>query len=477
MAPKPHGKEPAKSTKSPDTPKLLPDHLLVPFGPPSQTSTSNRFQLLGNPSQPSQKVRPSSSALALTSQYGKPTYSALASLPPSQPPNPYEIIETMSPAQSPLRLPSTAQSPSRLQSKIPYVPKNPSDFIVKEILQNVFHVDHCHRRLITPEVTPSQKDQEALLRVQHGKLLRAYLPPKWHFVPQHPNKSIGFYKVILLHTESVKIEPIMDRFDPTQKRIAFHKLFIIKILSNQEWGSHPSILKELPGQPIGFNYYDYIEAWTNVLLYQNENFSHSWFLNFDNKFTSQLPMWFLRWWQLFGPITDIIPTKLKEAIARFGNLAQVTVQNSQFPTLCLFTSKYKIPWILKWDYQVNQNIMARRFQVKWWDKFNIDRIIEQVKKEFPQPEEFSAVSQFLVEKTSLQTALVSAMNQVQSKEDLQELCHQLQLEVSKISGQDPDEHSPASSHSSAAGQSKPNYLDPVFQDSQDPYAFDLGDDM
>jgi hypothetical protein len=98
--------------------------------------------------------------------------------------------------------------------------------------------------------------------------------------------------------------------------------------------------------------------------------------------------------------------------------------------------------------------------------------VDQVNKEFPAPQE---VSQFLVEKVSLQTALASAMTQAQSKSELQELCLQFQHEVSKISEPGLDGHSPASSHSSTASQSKPNYLDPLFQDSQDPYSVDLAD--
>ncbi|KAB1213944.1 hypothetical protein CJ030_MR5G017207 [Morella rubra] len=119
------GKGLAKSSKSesaklPDIPKLIPEHLVVPYEGLGQSSSSNRFLVLGNPSQPisQPRVRPSStrppsSALSLASQYSKPTYSALASLPPSQSPDPYAIIETLSPAQSPIRLP--AQTKEELQ--------------------------------------------------------------------------------------------------------------------------------------------------------------------------------------------------------------------------------------------------------------------------------------------------------------------------------------------------------------------------
>ena len=73
----------------------------------------------------------------------------------------------------------------------------------------------------------------------------------------------------------------------------------------------------------------------------------------------------------------------------------------------LFISKYKVPWIVKWQYKLvnpkyeeaffipgsnitasvinhgQVDIVVRQVFSKWWDKFNFERIIGQVTKEFP----------------------------------------------------------------------------------------------
>ena len=47
-------------------------------------------------------------------------------------------------------------------------------------------------------------------------------------------------------------------------------------------------------------------------------------------------------------------------------------------------AKYKIPWILKWNFEVDTGGIYRSRWVKWWDKFNHQKIIDLVKMEFPQ---------------------------------------------------------------------------------------------
>ena len=54
-----------------------------------------------------------------------------------------------------------------------------------------------------------------------------------------------------------------------------------------------------------------------------------------------------------------------------------------FPILLLFKIKYKVPWICKWDYSVIPKIVIRQYNVMWWPRFDHNRIIAQVEKEFP----------------------------------------------------------------------------------------------
>ena len=43
-----------------------------------------------------------------------------------------------------------------------------------------------------------------------------------------------------------------------------------------------------------------------------------------------------------------------------------------------FVKQFKLPWILKWQYVVGDNV-ERHWFVKWWDRYNIDPVIQKVK--------------------------------------------------------------------------------------------------
>ena len=45
---------------------------------------------------------------------------------------------------------------------------------------------------------------------------------------------------------------------------------------------------------------------------------------------------------------------------------------------------FKVPWIVKWSYQIKDNILIRNHVVKWWDNYDRDRIIKFVYDEFPE---------------------------------------------------------------------------------------------
>jgi hypothetical protein len=49
----------------------------------------------------------------------------------------------------------------------------------------------------------------------------------------------------------------------------------------------------------------------------------------------------------------------------------------------LFCAKFHVHWIVKWHYQIEDNVLIRSFAVKWFDKFCRDRIINFVYNEFP----------------------------------------------------------------------------------------------
>ncbi|KAM2140696.1 hypothetical protein ACFX1Q_007072 [Malus domestica] len=54
------------------------------------------------------------------------------------------------------------------------------------------------------------------------------------------------------------------------------------------------------------------------------------------------------------------------------------------PLFALFMAKYKVPWILRWNYEIESNQVFRQRMIKWWDKFNHQKIIEVILRDFPK---------------------------------------------------------------------------------------------
>ncbi|KAM1716343.1 hypothetical protein ACFX11_024317 [Malus domestica] len=50
--------------------------------------------------------------------------------------------------------------------------------------------------------------------------------------------------------------------------------------------------------------------------------------------------------------------------------------------LSLFMAKYKVPWIMKWNYEIETGQVYRARWVKWWHKFDYGKIISLVSSEF-----------------------------------------------------------------------------------------------
>ena len=258
---------------------------------------------------------------------------------------------------------SALASESASQLQMSTFKSSRTEYVQKPLVHNLFFKEPAHKNI-----------QDPIDLVSH------FFPPGWHFVPHHPEKSITFYKDILLKHKSVVFKPIYDRVNTN--KIIYHSMYIHNFVSLDEWG-HPSLLRTLPGHSLQYNYYDYMESWFKVILHQNESFTHSWFFCFDHKFKSVIPSWFLRWWNYHGAIPDILPIELMDQVNYFSSQFKVNAHNSQFPILLLFISKYKVPWIFKWQYSLSNNILARVHFVKWWDTFKHPRVIEQVKAEFP----------------------------------------------------------------------------------------------
>jgi hypothetical protein len=152
----------------------------------------------------------------------------------------------------------------------------------------LFHIEFHHRNISNPLT-----------------LIKYYYPTnpangaQLHFTPSDLQKTLQFYQDILQQEGSINITTLYDKF--SNDRVLNHKLDIVKITALKTWGSHLFLLRPLQGHSIKYSYYDYIDAWSKILMYQDKNMSHSWFIQWNKEFNitkpeCQIPIWFLKWW-------------------------------------------------------------------------------------------------------------------------------------------------------------------------------------
>ena len=97
-------------------------------------------------------------------------------------------------------------------------------------------------------------------------------------------------------------------------------------------------------------------------------------------------MWFLKWWSKHDAQAEIIPDVLQVTEQVPGGppksftTLRATLENF---TKMYKWSKYHVLWIVKWHYQIRDHVLIRSHAVKWFDKYDKDRIIGFVFKEFP----------------------------------------------------------------------------------------------
>jgi hypothetical protein len=163
----------------------------------------------------------------------------------------------------------------------------------------------------------------------------------------------------------------------------YMSVYFDKVLLLKDWGELPSQPRMLANSEMTYSYYEYIDAWFRFMLYQNSANNHSWFITFDKKFFGILPLWFSKWWGQFGAIPDIFPLQLAKAFGTFRDHYNTDAYGKKFPTIMHFAIKFKISWILKWNYVKDGDIIDRHWFFKWWDKFpQTDAIIQTVYMDF-----------------------------------------------------------------------------------------------
>lgn len=215
------------------------------------------------------------------------------------------------------------------------------------------------------------------------KLATGYFPPRFHWIPEHNGKDLGYYFTIQIEENSSIIKSITDKANTS--KVIYHSAVIVHVLSEEKWGLNLASTKVLPSSPTKYSYHDYFTAWFRFMLHQDSNMSHSRFIFFHKNFVdTQLPLWFSRWWTQFGTITKISPGPLVGSFKYFSNFFKTSSHGAEFPVILHFVKKYKVPWILKWKYVKEGDVLIRQWFVKWWDKFSHTKdFIDNVTQEFP----------------------------------------------------------------------------------------------
>ncbi|KAG5632037.1 hypothetical protein H5410_003754 [Solanum commersonii] len=170
----------------------------------------------------------------------------------------------------------------------------------------------------------------------------------------------------------------------TKKVYNFSKMIIKKIIAPEEWGM--STLKEMdyihPEQKVAvkYNYWDYIDGFNKVLLYENANRKHSWFIKIcSNIFERHVPNWFCKWWTLYGLSVKILPESYKKLYLEWVDISPKLIrmqkENIFFEGISVmyFFMEFSIPWIMKWSIEVNNTsegfpCLQRTVYTKFWSK-------------------------------------------------------------------------------------------------------------
>ena len=161
---------------------------------------------------------------------------------------------------------------------------------------------------------------------------------------------------------------------------------------------------------------------------------------------------------MFGPIPQIFPEPLQDALRYFSSRHQASNHGSQFLEILHMTVMYRIHWISMWNYTINNNLLDQEFSMKWWDSLRINQIINQVHKDFPPP-----IQRAIAHSTRSQSSLDSVQIARKSSKEIKDLAQQLLLQLKQLESE--EKNYPASSEASVSHY--PN--NPLFQDSQDPY--------
>lgn len=225
--------------------------------------------------------------------------------------------------------------------------------------------------------------EEVILPLEFGdsdlniiKIMGKYFPQHQYFIPEYPGKDQNYYETILCETRSAQIFHTRNGDE-----LGFTKLLIQKIISIDDWdkSSNPYVARTIYSTSCAnkrYNYWDYQKAWERVLLVQNSQMKHSWFIRFKEG-CEEIPLWFFsNWWLKAGAIPEILPQEIIKVITQ-----ESKKDLKEYPFILMqFCAETGMPWILKWDLNIQRMefpaTLKRNYYARWWDKFAITPVIE-----------------------------------------------------------------------------------------------------
>ena len=264
-------------------------------------------------------------------------------------------------------------------------------------------------------------------------------PPGFHYKPTTILKTRTFYELILVDSNSVSIKHFKDPKDQTLN--THSTIQILKVLQPRHFGSDLNKGKRfsVPFDPVGYTYWDYVDAWTKVFWHQNTRFKHSWLIYFKTNTIYNFPNWFLQWWDFFGPIPEIFPETVQQGFAQFKK--QYNSQESRIPADLKYFSSFALSWIFSWQYRYSKTEKTNQYPslqrhafVKWWTQFDSSKADpEQVKLWFQSHPEFlkaadPETSVFLNQKSHLAAFLAGSTSKEVLAKNLKEVLQMLQQE-------------------------------------------------
>ena len=292
-----------------------------------------------------------------------------------------------------------------------------------------------------------------------SKVCSKVFPSGFLFKPNHINKTQRFYEFILVDSKSVEIKHHIDKSD--SENITHSTIQILKLLSFKDFKNNQILKFSQPFDPIGYNYWDYQAAWTNVFWLSNKTGKHSWLIYFKKNVRYHFPQWFSNWWDSFGPIQKILPDPVLEGFnqfkTRFGN-------ETPFHVSLHFFSKFSLAWIFAWQHQFRKDqsskllpVLGKQLSVKWWDNFdathaNAQGVSSWFKKnpkalKLADPE----TSQFLNRKAQIAAAIAASANDETLAQNLHQILGLLQTDSEGSSSKGKTKKTSKASSSSSSG--------------------------